>query len=175
MFAAIDDVHHRHRQDAGIGAADITVKRLRAGLGGGFRGGQRHAKDRVRAQPALVRGAVQLDHQPVDADLIGHILADQVLGDLAVDGGDGFQHALAHIARLVAVALFHRLMGAGRGARGHGGAAHGAVLQRHVDLDGRVAAAVQNFTGINVDDGGHVFSVPLVTMVGRSLAAFARG
>jgi hypothetical protein len=25
MFAAVDDVHHRHRQDAGRGAADIAV------------------------------------------------------------------------------------------------------------------------------------------------------
>src|SRR3546814_2701336 len=38
--------------------------------------------------------------------------------DLAVHGSDRLQHALAEITRLVAIAQFHRLMGAGRGARG---------------------------------------------------------
>ena len=62
--------------------------------------------------------------------------------------------ALAEIA-LAAVAQFDRLMRAGRGAGRHRGAAHRAVFQHDVDLDGRVAAAVEDFAADDVDDGGH--------------------
>ena len=65
------------------------------------------------------------------------------------------QHALAEIAALVAVAQLDRLVRAGRGARGHRGAALAAVLQHHVDLHGRVAAAVEDLAADDVDDGGH--------------------
>ena len=43
---------------------------------------------------------------------------------------DRLQHALAAVARLVAVAQLDRLVRAGRGARRHRGAADGAALQR---------------------------------------------
>ena len=46
-------------------------------------------------------------------------------------------------------------MRAGRGARRHGGAADRAVLQHDVDLDGGIAAAVEDFAADDVDDGGH--------------------
>ena len=61
-------------------------------------------------------------------------------------------------ARLVAVAQLDRLVRAGRGAGRHGGAAHGAVLEHHVDLDRRIAAAVEDLAGDDVDDGGHAVS-----------------
>src|SRR3954470_17058727 len=41
----------------------------------------------------------------------------------------------------VAVAQLDRFVRARGGARGHGSAAHGAVLEHHVDLDRRIAAA----------------------------------
>ena len=75
-----------------------------------------------------------------------------------VEGGnrrDCLKHALAHVACLVAVALFHRLMRAGRGARGDGGTAHGAVFKDHVHLDGGVAAAVEDLARVDVDDRAH--------------------
>ena len=46
-------------------------------------------------------------------------------------------------------------MRAGRGARRHRGAAEAAVFQRHVDLDRRIAAAVEDLAGVDVDDRGH--------------------
>ena len=77
------------------------------------------------------------------------------LEDLAVDGLDRLLHALAEIARLVAVAQFDRLMRAGGGARRHRRAADRAVFQHHIDLDGGIAAAIENFAADDVDDGGH--------------------
>ena len=79
--------------------------------------------------------------------------------NLAVDRFDRVLHALAEIALLVAVAQLDGLMRAGRGAGRHAGAAARAVLQHDVDLDGGIAAAVENFAADNVDDGGHVRAV----------------
>ena len=78
-----------------------------------------------------------------------------VVGDLAIDRVDRLADALAAPAALVAIAQLDRLMRAGRRARRHRRAAHAAVLQRHVDLDRRIAAAVEDLAGVHVDDCGH--------------------
>src|SRR5690606_7275276 len=98
---------------------------------------------------------VQINHQAVDFDLLGRIHADDVLADLVIHGGDRLEHALALVARLVAIALFDGFMRAGRGTRGDSGTAHGAIFQDHIDFHGGVAPAVENFTGVNVDDRTH--------------------
>jgi hypothetical protein len=48
-----------------------------------------------------------------------------------------------------------RLMRSGRCARRDRGAAEGAVLEHHIDLDGRVTAAVQDFPADDGGDGCH--------------------
>ena len=53
---------------------------------------------------------------------------------------DGLLHALAEIARLVAVAQFDRFAGTGRCARRHGRPRRAAIGQRDIGFDGRVAA-----------------------------------
>ena len=72
------------------------------------------------------------------------------LADLAVDVLDGLVHALAEVALLVAVAQLDGLVRAGGGAGGHGGAAERAVLEHDVDLDGRIAAAVEDLAGVDI-------------------------
>ncbi len=134
VLAAIDDVHHRHRQSARISAADVTIERHALILGRrlGHRDG--NGKDRVRPQPRLVRRAVEVDHDLVDMHLLGRLHAADGVENLALDIGDGLTHALAAETGGVAVAQFHRLVRAGRGTRGHGATAHGAAFQRHLGL-----------------------------------------
>ena len=155
MRAAIDDVHHRRRQNAGIGAADIPVERHRAGFGGGFRDGQRHAEDGVGTETGFVLRTVEVDHQHVDHALVGSVEAGKFVADLAVDGVDCLQDALAAIAGLVAVALLVGLVGPRGGARRHSCAAGRAIFKRNIHFNGRVAPAVEDFAGVNVDDFAH--------------------
>ena len=68
---------------------------------------------------------------------------------IVVDVVDRLEDALAEIALLVAVAQFDGLVGAGAGAAGHGGPADGAVVEDDFDFDGRIAAAIENFAGVN--------------------------
>jgi len=155
MHAAVDDVHHRHRQGPRRGAADIAIERHVEGFGRRLGAGQRNAEDGVGAEPALVRGAVEVDHDLVDLDLFLDRLVAQRIENLAVDGVDRLLHALAEVTLLVAVPQFHRLMRARGGARGHRRAADRAVFQHHIDFNRGIAAAIENFTADDVDDGGH--------------------
>jgi len=153
--AAVDDVHHRHRQIAGEGAADVLVERQLGVRRRGLGHGQAHAQDRVGAEAALVGRAVEVDQGAVDVELVFRVHAGERVEDIAVDRLARLGHALAAVALRIAVALLDRLVLAGGGAGRHRGAAHGAALQRHVHLDRGIAPAVQNFARDDVDDGGH--------------------
>ena len=74
---------------------------------------------------------------------------------LVVDVGDGLRHALAEVVRLVAVAQLPRFVHAGAGAAGHGGGADRVVVERDIDFDGRIAAAIENLPAVNVNDHAH--------------------
>ena len=155
MGAAIDDVHHRRRQDVRVGAADIAIERKRRGLRRGLGHRHRDAEDRIGAEAGFVRRAVEFDHHGVDVALVGRVEAEQLREDLVIDGSDGLEDALAEVTRLVAVAELDRFVSARGGARGDGGAARRAIFQRDFGFDGRVAPAVEDFAGVDVDDLGH--------------------
>ena len=67
--------------------------------------------------------------------------------------GDGAANALAAVAGRIAVAQFDGLVPAGAGARRHDGAAERAAGAMDLDLDGRIAAAVEDFAGVDARDG----------------------
>ena len=122
----VDDVHHRHGQRLGVRSADIAVERHPKVVGRTAGCGERHAQDGVGAQLRFGRRAVQFDHGAVDADLIGDVHADDGRSDDVVYIFDGFLHALAQVASLVAVAQLGGFVFAGRGAAGNGCATEGA-------------------------------------------------
>src|SRR5262249_32985847 len=98
----------------------------------------------------LVRRAVEIDHGVIDVELIGSGHLQQMRSNDVIDILDGLEDALAEIAFLVAVAQLAGLVGAGAGARGDGGPANGPVGQGDFDFERRVAAAVEDFAGVNV-------------------------
>ncbi len=118
---------------------------------------------------ALLARAVEIDHRRVDLGLVLGLKAEDGIGDRAVDRADRLANPLAAPARLVAVALLDRFMRTGRGARGNRGAAHRSVFQRDVDLDRRIAPAVEDLPGMDVDDRGHV--VPFFDELAREFVA----
>ncbi len=123
MRAAIQHVQHRRRQNAGVDAAEVAIERNLKRLRNGARGGHRNGQDRVGAQLAFVRRAIERNHGLVDQPLIGGIHAFELGSDHGLNVGYCLQHALAQVVALVAVAQFHGFVLAGRSARGHNGAA----------------------------------------------------
>ena len=85
VLAAVEDVHHRHRQRARVRSAQIAVERQSRRLGRGSGDRQRDAEDRVRAEPSLVRRAVELAHRAIDADLVERVEPDDRFGEVFVD------------------------------------------------------------------------------------------
>ena len=150
--AAVDDVHHGGRQQAGADAAEIAEQR-QAGVGRrGMGRGQRNAEDGVGPQLALVLGAVQFDHPPVQRGLIQGVHAGQFVGQDVVDVVDRLQHALAQVQRLVAVAKFQGLVNARARAAGNRRPAERTVGQFHVDLDGGISAAIEDLSGMDIEN-----------------------
>ena len=153
--AAVEDVHHRHGQHVGVGAADVAEERQAGGLGSGLGHGERDAEDRVGADGALVVRPVDGEHLAVDEALLAGVEADETRGQVILDRADGVLDTLAQVAVLVAVTALDGLEGAGRRTARHRGAGDGSVVEGDLDLDGRVAAGVEDLAGANCFDAGH--------------------
>ena len=151
--AAVDHVHHRHRQDAGVVAAEEAPE----GLPGLHRArlGERRARRRgSRSRRAgTCSRAVELDQLPVELGLVA-VEAGERVGDLAVRVRDGLRRAFA-APGLAAVAQLGGLEFAGRGARRHRRATARAPGQDEVDLDRRVAPRVEDLACVDPLDRAH--------------------
>ena len=147
--AAVDHVHHRHREDVGARTADPAEQRHPCVRGSSLRGGERDAQDRIRTETRLVLGSVELDQRLVESALIVRVQPADGSGDLRLDVPDRPQHALAAIDPLVPVAQLDRLEPSRRGAGRHRSPAQSARVEHDVDLDRRIAAGVENLTSMH--------------------------
>ena len=77
--------------------------------------------------------------------------------DLAVDGLNRLAHALAAPAALVSVPQLDGFVNARRCPRRNRRPAHAPVLERDVHLHGRIAPAVEDLAGMDIDDCSHGF------------------
>jgi hypothetical protein len=118
MRPAIDDVHHRRRQDIGAHATQIPIQRLLSIVRRSFGDGQGDSQDRVGSQLALVICTVQLHHPLVDADLVRGIPALECVRQHLIHVVDGLEDTFPKILRFVAVPQFPGLVSTGtRSAR----------------------------------------------------------
>src|SRR5271167_2023444 len=99
MLAAVDYVHHRHRQDVSV-LIQIAVERHPLSVRDRMGGRNRNPQDRVRAQLRFVLGAVELNQGRVERRLLCGIEAMQALGDRAVYVRYCLEYTLAAEARI---------------------------------------------------------------------------
>ena len=105
--AAVDHVHPRDRHHELAGASkvgDVAVEGHALLRGAGLAHGERNREDRVGAELGLVRGAVEVDHLLVNRGLLDRVHARDGRGDEGLDVLNSLEHALAEVARLVAIA-----------------------------------------------------------------------
>ena len=133
--AAVDDVHHRHRQACG------RRRRRHTGRAAGPRSSAAAlATARLTARIALAPSRA-LFGVPSSSIIVSSIrpgprrpMPDSASKISPLTAATALLHALAAVAGLVAVAQLDRLVRAGRGAGGHGGAAHRAAVQHRPPL-----------------------------------------
>ena len=104
---------------------------------------------------ALLGVRVELEHRLVDDPLVVGGEALDGRADLLDHRVDGLADALAEVA-VPAVAQLDRLEGAGGGAAGHHRPGERSVVEEDLDLDGGVAARVEDLAGADGFDGCHV-------------------
>ena len=173
VSATVHDVHVRDRQDVAVGAADVAVQRQAGGLGGSVQSSQGDAQDGVGAQLALVRGAVELDHQVVQSALVSSVHADDLRSDDLVHGLDRVKNTLAAVDGLVAIATLPSLGLTGGGAGRDQAQALGAVFGVQNDLNGRVAAGIENLTRVHAFNYCHNYSLKRLCILNDILKSSA--
>ncbi len=147
--AAVEDVHHRHRNGVGSGSAEVAIERKLKRACARARRGHRNRENRVRSQPSLVRRAIQFDQPRVEPALVGCVQSDDGFRDLAIDVRNCLQHALAEELTLVAIPQFDGLMLTGGRATRHNGARAGAAIQINFSFNGRIATRVKHLASAN--------------------------
>src|SRR5581483_8614345 len=115
------------------------------------------AEDRVRAQPALVRRAVEIDERAVETLLVARVAAVCELCKLAVDVHDGLGNALTAV-RVAAVAQLGGLVHACRRTGRDDRAPVRARIEPDLHLDGRVATGIEDLAAPHVGDLHSVLS-----------------
>ncbi len=109
MEPAVQDVHQRDRKDMGVLASQISIKRFALLNGLGLGCGHGNGQNGIGAKLGLVLRAVQVDHDFVERHEVGFHPLD-LLGDGAIDIGDGLQDPFTLIARLVPIPQFQGLV-----------------------------------------------------------------
>src|SRR5262249_29228339 len=100
----------------------------------------------------LALRAIQLDHAAVEAGLVESVHPAEFAGERLVHVFNGFQDPFAEKDLGVAIAEFPSLVNPGARSAGNSGPAERAVDERHIDLDGRIAAGIENLPTVDVDN-----------------------
>src|SRR5581483_2137642 len=98
------------RKQAGGSAAEVSIQRQPAELGGGVRRRQRNPEDGIGAEFLFIWGAIQFNHSMIQGNLIQPVAAEQFLGEDRVDVLDRPADALSQKLLRVVVSQFASLV-----------------------------------------------------------------
>ncbi|MNW48530.1 hypothetical protein D3C74_258980 [compost metagenome] len=155
MRAAVHDVHHRNRKLFRVKSAQVSIQRQVQSVCSCASNRHRNGQDRVSAQFAFVRRAVQFDHHFVDANLVQRVHANHFRSDGFVHVLHGVQYAFAQVTGFVVVAKLYSFMRAGGSTGRNDGTAHCAGFEINFNFNGRVAAGVKDFASVYVRNNRH--------------------
>src|ERR1700680_497876 len=104
VLAAVDNIHHRHRQRDCFSAAEVLKELLASCFCGGVRSRKRNTEYRVRSELGFVFCAIERDQLIIErALLVDRHTADSIT-NRTVDVADSLQHTFPAITFLVTVA-----------------------------------------------------------------------
>ena len=140
MSAAVQDIHHGHRQCPGVGAAYIPVQGQAGAYGARFGRSKADSEDGIGAQLAFVFGAVQLQQHFIYARLVCNIPAQYFLRDELVDILYSIQYAFSQVGTFIAVSQLCSFVDACGCPGGYRCSSHSAVFRENIDLYGRITS-----------------------------------
>ena len=155
MRAAVDDVHHWNGQHFGVRSAKVFEKREAELAGRSPCSCKRDSQDRIRAELALIRCAVQRDHCLVQADLIESVHAGHFFPDDFVHIRHGFGDTAAKEAFFNAIAQLPRLMLAGTGTARDNRRTRTAASDSDYGFDSWVTAGIDDLAAVDSDNLRH--------------------
>ena len=156
VLAAIQDVHHRNRQNLGICTADVLVQRLSVVISSSSCASQGNRQRSICTQVALERRAIEIQHNLVNLGLAGNIHADQLRSDLGVDILNSLQNSLAAETLLITITELKSFPLTGRSTRRNNCASKCTGFSGNFAFNSRVAARIENFACINTYDIRHL-------------------
>src|SRR5690625_7842650 len=98
------------------------------------------------AEATVVRGPIELDHRPIDGDLVGSVKAEEFGADDLIHILDGLEYAHSAVAVGVTIAELDRLDLACRGATRDRGHSVGPTLEEDLRLDGGVTPGIDDLS-----------------------------
>ena len=155
MLAAVENVHHRNRENLCVCTADVLIKRHSIIVRRSTCTGQGYSECSVCAELGLERCSVEIDHDLVDFALACNIKAEDLRSDNLVDVADSLQSSSSKETLLVTVTEFKSFAFTGGCARRNDGTSKRAGLCGNLCFYCRVAAGVDYFTCINTYDIRH--------------------
>ena len=136
-------------------AAKICIQRKLCGSGCRMSNCQGNTKNGVCTKATLVGSAVKLNHCEVKTALVLCVHADNEITNLSIDMLNCLQDALAKVAALVAIAKLNSLKLAGGSTGRNDCTAKGAVIENNFNLNGWVAAGIEDFTCVDIINLAH--------------------
>ena len=159
MGAAVKDVHHGHRQNPGIVAANITVQADTQSVGSGLGACQRNTQNGVGTQTALIGGSVQSNHEPVNFRLVQYVFTLQCLSNFAVHMIYSPADTLTKVTALITVTQFACFVNTGGSAGRYGGSSDDTVFQHYIHFHSGISAGIQDFSCQNVLNQKFLFHI----------------
>ena len=114
VLTAVNNVHHRHRQNVSHCTAEITIKREFAFFSLSLSHSHRNGENGISTEVTFVFSAVEFNHGFINIDLVIGIQTGQSVINFIINIFHGFQNALTAETSFVAVAQFDCLMHTGR-------------------------------------------------------------
>jgi hypothetical protein len=128
--AAVEDVHHRHRQGVRRGPAQVAIERQFARVAEARAAAIETARIAFAPRRPLLGVPSRSISRASSIALVGGVGPAEGFRNLAIDVRNRLQNALAEVVGLVAVTQFDGLVLAGGRATRHNGARAGAAIQK---------------------------------------------
>ena len=157
MLTAVQNIHHRNRQNMSHRTAKVTIKRKFAFFSLSFRNSHRNGENSISTEFAFVFSAIEFNHSFINVDLVIGIKTSQSVINSVINIFNGFQNTFSAKTGFVAITKFNSFVNTGRSAGRNSGTSESTALKNNISLNGRITTRINNFSSMNIYNSTHFF------------------